>query len=358
MKKFLLSLVASAFAMGMSAQTNLLTNGGFEEWSNGLPVNWKSACTASNASVKQSSDSDEGNYSVEVSWNKSGNKRLAYKELNLKAGTYSFSYSAKSASEEGLAKIAPGYVPVTNGSVGTYVYRSILDEEGKSNVVYTDVPADDWMSEGYRFTLEENTTICLVIMVHKTGLGNVLIDDASLTTTDGGIDDGFVEEKYDATGAGTLDSPYTIDDVRGLLGKSYAPTTPVWVKGTIVGTVKDNKTLNEENIPSNIALGTAENWIPVELPSNGDVRKVVNLVDNASNLNKEVWVYGNIASYFSTAGIKGTSDCSWDGVGSGLAGIEAISADTKSTVIYDLSGRRVNRAVNGVFIVNGKKVIR
>ena len=37
-------------------------------------------------------------------------------------------------------------------------------------------------------------------------------------------------------------------------------------------------------------------------------------------------------------------------------GITGINAETKSVVIYDLSGRRANRAQKGVFIVNGKKV--
>ena len=38
----------------------------------------------------------------------------------------------------------------------------------------------------------------------------------------------------------------------------------------------------------------------------------------------------------------------------GISGIPAINADA---TIYDLSGRRVEKATKGVYIVNGKKVI-
>ena len=34
------------------------------------------------------------------------------------------------------------------------------------------------------------------------------------------------------------------------------------------------------------------------------------------------------------------------------------AVSNRSAVIYDLSGRRVNHATKGVFIINGKKVIK
>ena len=40
-------------------------------------------------------------------------------------------------------------------------------------------------------------------------------------------------------------------------------------------------------------------------------------------------------------------------------GISSVNSDTKSSVIYDLSGRRVKNTVKGnVYIVNGKKIIK
>ena len=38
-------------------------------------------------------------------------------------------------------------------------------------------------------------------------------------------------------------------------------------------------------------------------------------------------------------------------------GIGNSSIDAQSTFIYDLSGRRVEKAVKGIYIINGKKVV-
>lgn len=357
MKKFLLSLFACVAALGMNAQTNLLENGDFETWVDGKPVNWKSASTVSNATLTQSTDSKEGDYAAEAAWGGAkNNKRVAYKELNLKAGSYTFFYNVKSVDPDGLAVIAPGYVQVENGVASSnYNYR--LVEGSEKDILYTEVHAEDWMSESFSFILDHPTTICLVLMVHKSGHGNVLIDDASLTTDNGGIDYSVVEETYEPMGQGTLENPYTIEDVKGLCGKTYAPTEPVWVKGPIAGSASSATALKpaDANVASNIALGSSDAFVPVELPGKTSVRTALNLVDNPDNVDKEVWVYGTITTYFSTAGIKGTSDWSFDGK---TTSISSIATDTKNAVIYDLSGRRVNRAENGVFIVNGKKVIR
>lgn len=354
MKKFLLSLFACVAALGMNAQTNLLTNGDFETWENGKATNWNTNTSVGTVTINQSGDSKEGDYAAELVWGGAkNNKRLAYKELNLKAGTYTFTYSVMSVNAEALGKIAPGFVRVIEGIVDSDHYQYRLIEGSEKDILYTEVPSD-WTTESIDFTLEENTTIHLVMMVHKSGLGNVLIDDVSLTTKDGGIDDSVVEEQYEAEGEGTLANPYTITDVKNLVGKSYVPTASVWVKGTIVGTAKTGG-LNETAVASNIALGTEEAYVPVELPSNSDIRKALNLVDNADNLGKEVYVYGNLTTYFGIAGVKGTTDWSFDGLTTTIA---TATANLKNATIFDLSGRRVNRAENGVFILNGKKVIR
>lgn len=63
-------------------------NGNFETWVDGKPNNWKTASTAGNASVAQSTDAHSGKYSVKVGGSTTANKRLGYKEMELKAGTY------------------------------------------------------------------------------------------------------------------------------------------------------------------------------------------------------------------------------------------------------------------------------
>lgn len=150
---------------------SLLSNGTFEAWSGGQPVNWKTATTAGNASLKQSTDAHSGQYSVSVGYVASSNKRLGYKETELEAGKYVFSFWAK-ATKGGKSQTRPGYVPVTDGKVGQYVYGD-----------YANL-STDWTQVTYEFELKEKTTICLVIMNPKgsnySESQDILIDDAKL----------------------------------------------------------------------------------------------------------------------------------------------------------------------------------
>lgn len=147
------------------------TNGDFEAWDGSTPVNWKSASTASSASLEQSTDAHGGSYAVVVKGTASANKRLAYKELTLEAGKYTFSVFAKATSNS-VAQIRMGYVPVTDGTVGSYVY----------NAAYNDL-STDWGKHTFTFELKEKTTICLVVMNPKksnySSGEDVLIDDAT-----------------------------------------------------------------------------------------------------------------------------------------------------------------------------------
>lgn len=67
-------------------------NGNFETWVDGKPNNWKTASSAGNASLAQSTDAHSGKYSVKVGGSTTANKRLSYKEMELKAGTYKIKY--------------------------------------------------------------------------------------------------------------------------------------------------------------------------------------------------------------------------------------------------------------------------
>lgn len=96
-------------------------NGGFENWTDGKPTNWKTASTAGNATLSQSEDAHSGKYSVKVKGVSGKNMRLGYKEITLKAGEYKVKFYVKAATENG-ASICPGIVPVTDGKVGKYIY--------------------------------------------------------------------------------------------------------------------------------------------------------------------------------------------------------------------------------------------
>ncbi len=156
---------------------NLVGNGDFETWADGIPTNWKTSTSAGNANLSQSSEAHGGSWSVLVEGNTGANKRLGYRETTLKAGTYYVKFYAKAATETG-GSVRPGYVPVKDdGSVGSYIYGDYVNG----------LTTAEWVECSYSFTLTEATKLSLVIMCSKNPGGNVLIDDYSLTTGDGGL---------------------------------------------------------------------------------------------------------------------------------------------------------------------------
>ena len=110
MKKFLLFLFAALGALSMSAQTNLLENASFENWTDGKPDHWTTASSAGNVTYTQSDDAHTGKSAIQLTL-ASKNKRLGYQETILKAGTYTFTFWAKSADGNVTATRA-GYVDV------------------------------------------------------------------------------------------------------------------------------------------------------------------------------------------------------------------------------------------------------
>ncbi|MFW5581001.1 MAG: DUF6359 domain-containing protein [Bacteroidales bacterium] len=160
-------------------------------------------------------------------------------------------------------------------------------------------------------------------------------------------------------GEGTLAKPYTPADVQYFCDKVEGKA---WVKGEISGFFSNNKYFagTEGAVASNLALSAGDINVPVALPSGSQVRTDLNLLDNATNLDKTVWVYGTIEKYFGVPGVKNVTDYSWNGKGTltGIDSLEAAPANTKADVIYSIDGRRLAAPAKGFNIINGKKVIR
>ena len=152
------------------------SNGDFENWTGGKPNNWSTSSTAGNATLSQSTDAHGGKYSVEVTGTSSANKRLGYREMTLPAGTYTMKFYTKAATTSG-GSVRPGYVPVTDGKVGNYVYGDYTN----------DLTQSSWVLVTHEFTLNEETTLCLVVMNSKKPGANVLIDDFTLTDAAGNV---------------------------------------------------------------------------------------------------------------------------------------------------------------------------
>lgn len=154
---------------------NLLSNAGFENWDGAAPTVWKSSI--GNASLSQSTTAHGGQYAVKVTGDAKVNKRLSYAELSLKAGTYTFTYYVYGA--EANAHLKTGYAIMTDHKVADF----------KTDYIYSDpttVTQGAWSLVTYTFKLDRPKTICLLVMNQK-GSGAFLVDDAQLTTSNGGL---------------------------------------------------------------------------------------------------------------------------------------------------------------------------
>ncbi|MBQ5895668.1 MAG: choice-of-anchor J domain-containing protein [Bacteroidaceae bacterium] len=175
---------------------NLLENSGFEAWENNKPLGW--GLTVTNGTYSQSSEANSGVASVLIEGNASSNKRLASKSYTLKAGTYTLAAYFKSTGDA-AGQFRLGYAKLTDGVVADtqndYIYITSAAQ----------VPSA-WGQSYESFTLETETEIAIIIMNSKYGSGaSILVDDVTLTTTDGGIVEGTGSEEPETpeTPAGT-----------------------------------------------------------------------------------------------------------------------------------------------------------
>ncbi len=170
------------------------------------------------------------------------------------------------------------------------------------------------------------------------------------------------ETPYELVGAGTLANPYTIEDIVKKIYVDGETVTGVWVKGVIRGcvtTTAGNKLSDKDPVNSNIGISTSadsEAIIPVQLPyvkeNDGALRAAINILDNAGNVGKTIYIYGDIVKYCGVAGLKNPTDYSWDGL---TTSVESIKADNSKSVKYSITGQKVTDSYKGITIQKGKK---
>ena len=327
----------------MSAQTELLENGGFETWKDGVATNWQSSNSASSAKVSQSTDARTGEFAVLVKSDAKNNKRLAYKELNLKAGTYKMSFYAKGG------QVRPGYAISVNGSID--------GQSGYKYGSYATLSATEWKLVENEFTLEAPTTINLLVMNPKTNKSytatDAIIDDFSLTTTDGGID-GTVAPPADITN--TPETAYTVAKAFELIEAGEGLNAKVYVKGKIsaITEVETTKFFNATyNISDN---GTTEGQQLIVFHgkyiggANFESKDQINIGD-------EVIVYGQLVNFKGKYEINSNNQI-YSINGATSAGVKNITVDKNvDAPAYNVAGQRVNDAYKGIVVKNGKKYL-
>lgn len=183
--------------------------------------------------------------------------------------------------------------------------------------------------------------------------GTITITSGSLTTTANLVG-------TTAAHRGSLNDPFDTADVIAL--NNIVGETEYWVSGVVAGSAANNGELAEETTYSNLALGTAAPYIPVQLPK-GDIRSAINPYDNPDMIGKTVWVKGQLLTYFLSAGVKNVSDYSLDGINSALTAIEDVQAvgirayaangyikttgENETVSVYNVTGKLIATGVAG-----------
>mgnify|MGYP002619497972 CR=1 FL=1 len=173
------------------------------------------------------------------------------------------------------------------------------------------------------------------------------IDDVLIDTNGGGGGGGG------GTGSGTQADPYDIAEAIARQGQGTA-----WIKGYIVGTVKDgvNTVSSSADLQfsgpfmRNTHVLLADNAsetdftkiVAVNLPAGSVLRTQVNLVDNPGNLGKTLKVTGNLTTYFGIAGLRDSPGTAndfelEDNGGGGGGGGTTIFLETFSTTLGSFS---------------------
>lgn len=138
--------------------------------------------------------------------------------------------------------------------------------------------------------------------------------------------DGFdIPGNTPTAGDGTEAAPFSASQVQ-----SGATGTSVWVKGYIVGWI-DGKSIQDgakfsvpATVQTNLLLSdnpsatSVDECIPVQLPTS--IRGVLNLMDNPSNLGKELAIKGNLTAYFGVNGVKDATEYKLDGASDAPSG--------------------------------------
>ena len=328
MKKILLSLVTLFAAATSAFAGDIITNGGFESWTDGACDGWKSTTSATNCEITQSADAHSGNSSVQIPEGTSNN-RLGSKEYRLKAGTYTIKAYVK-----GAGSVSIGYVPIANYAVLNYAYSSKVT-----------TTADGWTEVTKEFTLDKDTKVNFVLMNVKN-TGYKLVDDFSVTTEDGGL----AEEPtaFAAEGEGTLENPYNsvaANKAALELESGATATSEAYVKG-IVHVINYAYSAKSKSLSFLISPDGTDNGAFYCF-------KVTSDEDPGLKEGDLVVLSGKLTNF------KGTPEFAAGAkIVSITTGISTIAAEAnKAQVIYGLDGRRLTKAVRGVNIINGKKVI-
>ena len=165
-----------AAGLTAAAQDNLVKNGDFESWENGIPAQWQKTVkgSPSNAKVKEAAEGRSGK-ALEVEHKVQGkngqNVRYHSNALDLKAGKYTLSFYAKAVSE---GVVNGGWHETGTSGKTAYYYGKDLK-----------VDNNEWKQFTFKFELKKDASVDVFVANKKDSKGAVLIDDVMLTAEGG-----------------------------------------------------------------------------------------------------------------------------------------------------------------------------
>ncbi len=169
----------------------------------------------------------------------------------------------------------------------------------------------------------------------------------------GGALSSVVSKSFTKTvGDGTKANPFTCADMLALPASYEA--TGKWVKGIIVGSIKNNAVEETPTQASNVALaavaGTTEFTLVVPVQLSDANKADINVVDNPGNIGKELAILGDITKYFGNMGVKNTSEYALGG----STGLETVWDFTVlPTQVIDKTGNLDTNCAEGKFVEDG-----
>ena len=161
-----------ATGLTAAAQDNLVKNGDFESWDGGAPAQWQKSSkgSPSNATVKEAAEGRSGK-ALEVEHKGEGkkaqNSRYHCDALQLKAGNYTLSFYAKAVSK---GVVSGGWHPTGATEPKDYKYGQELE-----------VDNNEWKQFTLQFTLDQDASIDVFVVNKKKSEGAVFFDDVTLT---------------------------------------------------------------------------------------------------------------------------------------------------------------------------------
>ena len=292
----------------------------------------------------------------------------AYQTITLPAGTYTFTAYYDETYE---GECGNSYLVVANGA-GLPTTANIASQAIASQAMSP--KSSTVKSNSVTFTLSKESTISLGLVINMSGKQCLAIKQFSLerlpVTVIEGSDNAGYELKVDASGYASLYLPYAAIIPEGV--EAYTVTG-------INGQVCQLTQLTDGILPA--ATGVVISAEPGTYncaPTTSSLKATTYLVGQATNWNalpgvkyytfaqrgEDVGFYpysgilqANQAYLALQDGAEAPTFLVTDVFPTGIHSLATGCTDSSNATIYDLSGRRVNQAERGVYIIKGRKVI-